>query len=133
MQIRALEELVMLPLQSPELFVAYGVQRPRGVLLHGPPGTGKTLLAGAAATECKAAFFVLNGPDIISEFYGESEVGLRGVFAAARACAPSIVFIDEIDAIAPARGVTSEAATRLVTTLLKEMDSVPGMCIPSKV
>jgi SpoVK/Ycf46/Vps4 family AAA+-type ATPase len=123
-RINALKELVIVPLRAPELFQRYGIQTPRGVLLHGPPGTGKTLLARATAGDCGAALFLLNGPDIVSEFYGESEVGIKGVFAAAKACAPSIIFIDEIDAIAPSRedGNTGHAAGRLVTTLLIEMD-----------
>ena len=127
-RINALKELVTVPLRAPELFQRYGIQTPRGVLLHGPPGTGKTLLARATAGDCGAALFLLNGPDIVSEFYGESEVGVKGVFAAAKACAPSIIFIDEIDAIAPSRedGDTGHAAGRIVTTLLTEMDGLSG-------
>lgn len=100
---RALEELVVMPLQRPETFQRYGIRPPRGVLLHGPPGTGKTMLCRAAATAAGATLFVVNGPDIVSEFLGESEAGLGGVFAAARALAPSVIFIDELDAIAPSR------------------------------
>lgn len=127
-RINALKELATVPLRAPEMFQRYGMQTPRGVLLHGPPGTGKTLLARATAGDCGAALFLLNGPDIVSEFYGESEVGVKGIFAAAKACAPSIVFIDEIDAIAPSRedGNTGHAAGRLVTTLLTEMDGLPS-------
>lgn len=98
-------------------------------------GTGKTALARAAATESRAKLFVINGPDVVSEYFGESESGIKGVFAAARALAPSVIFIDEVDAIAPARDGPSgtsrgnNASSRLVTTLLTEMDHLQGMAL----
>mmetsp|Transcript_9348 Transcript_9348/g.28123 ORF Transcript_9348/g.28123 Transcript_9348/m.28123 type:complete len:1086 (-) Transcript_9348:370-3627(-) len=125
-----LRKLVTLPLQAPELFAQYGISAPRGVLLHGPPGCGKTVLAAAAAAEAGATLFLLNGSDVVSEAVGESEQGLRGVFAAARAAAPSVIFLDEADSVAPARtggdsagGPAADAsAARLVSCLLTEMD-----------
>ena len=101
--IRQLREMVELPLRYPELFTRLGVDPPRGVLLHGPPGTGKTRLARAVANESEAAFFVINGPEIMGSAYGESEKKLREIFEKATKAAPSILFIDEIDSIAPAR------------------------------
>lgn len=133
LQVKALRELVALPLQAPHLFQQYSITPPRGVLLYGPPGTGKTVLACATASLARARFFVINGPEVVSEYFGESEAGLRGIFAAASALAPSVIFIDELDAIAPAReggpgglksGGTSTASARVVTTLLMEMDSL---------
>ncbi|EIE21729.1 nuclear AAA ATPase [Coccomyxa subellipsoidea C-169] len=130
--IKALREHVTLPLKAPQLFERLGLRLPRGVLLHGPPGTGKTALACAAAADAGATLFVLNGPDIISEYVGESEIGLQGVFAAARAAAPAVIFIDELDSLAPARsrGAHSAAADemtgRVVSTLLAAMDARSG-------
>eukprot|EP00850_Spirogloea_muscicola_P005486 SM000025S08381 [mRNA] locus=s25:447550:453258:+ [translate_table: standard] len=122
-QISALKELVGLPLQQPQLFAKYGLKPPKGVLLYGPPGTGKSSLAYAAALEAGASLFVINGPEVISEFYGESEQALKAVFQAAELAAPSVVFIDEIDAIAPARGEqTEELMQRMVAALLTIMD-----------
>eukprot|EP00850_Spirogloea_muscicola_P011893 SM000075S21982 [mRNA] locus=s75:434791:440447:- [translate_table: standard] len=122
-QISALKELVGLPLQQPQLFAKYGLKPPRGVLLYGPPGTGKSSLAHAAACEAGASLFVISGPEVISEFYGESEQALKAVFQAAEHAAPSVVFIDEIDAIAPARGEqTEELMQRMVAALLTIMD-----------
>eukprot|EP00850_Spirogloea_muscicola_P018256 SM000165S02217 [mRNA] locus=s165:195225:200869:+ [translate_table: standard] len=122
-QISALKELVGLPLQQPQLFAKYGLKPPKGVLLYGPPGTGKSSLAHAAALEAGASLFVINGPEVISEFYGESEQALKAVFQAAEHAAPSVVFIDEIDAIAPARGEqTEELMQRMVGALLTIMD-----------
>ncbi|PNH12642.1 Spermatogenesis-associated protein 5 [Tetrabaena socialis] len=94
--LRALRELVALPLRAPHLFSHYGIRPPRGVLLYGPPGSGKTVLARAAAADAGATVFVVNGPDVVSEYYGESEASLRGIFAAAAALSPSVVFIDEV-------------------------------------
>ncbi len=123
--IRQLREMVELPLRYPELFTRLGVDPPKGVLLHGPPGTGKTRLAKAVANESDATFFTINGPEIMGSAYGESEKKLREVFEEAAKAAPSIIFIDEIDSIAPKRGnVTGEAEKRLVAQLLTLMDGL---------
>lgn len=123
--IESLREMVELPLRYPELFTRLGVDPPRGVLLHGPPGTGKTRLAKAVANESDAEFFLINGPEIMGSAYGESEKRLREVFEQATAAAPSILFIDEIDSIAPKRGqVQGEAEKRLVAQLLTLMDGL---------
>ena len=120
-----LREMVELPLRYPELFQRLGVDPPKGVLLHGPPGTGKTRLARAVANESDAEFFLINGPEIMGSAYGESEKRLREVFEEAAKNAPSIVFIDEIDSIAPKRGqVSGEAEKRLVAQLLTLMDGL---------
>lgn len=120
-----LREMVELPLRYPELFERLGVEPPKGVLLHGPPGTGKTRLARAVANESDAEFFLINGPEIMGSAYGESEKRLREVFEEAAKSAPSIVFIDEIDSIAPKRGqVSGEAEKRLVAQLLTLMDGL---------
>ncbi|KTE17813.1 CDC48 family AAA ATPase [Sphingopyxis sp. H115] len=120
-----LREMVELPLRYPELFRRLGVDPPSGVLLHGPPGTGKTRLARAVANESEAQFFLINGPEIMGSAYGESEKRLREVFEQATKAAPSILFIDEIDSIAPKRGqVTGEAEKRLVAQLLTLMDGL---------
>ncbi len=123
--IDALREMVELPLRHPELFQRLGVDPPKGVLLHGPPGTGKTLLARAVANESAAQFFHINGPEIMGSAYGESERRLRELFEQAAQSAPSIIFIDEIDSIAPKRGqVTGEAEKRLVAQLLTLLDGI---------
>lgn len=123
--IRALREMVELPLRYPELFTRLGVDPPKGVLLHGPPGTGKTRLAQAVANESDAEFFTINGPEIMGSGYGESEKRLREVFDEATRAAPAIVFIDEIDSIAPKRTqVPGEAEKRLVAQLLTLMDGL---------
>ncbi|MEJ7777216.1 MAG: CDC48 family AAA ATPase [Sphingomicrobium sp.] len=123
--IDGLREMVELPLRHPELFQRLGVDPPKGVLLHGPPGTGKTRLARAVANESSAQFFHIAGPEIVGSAYGESERKLRELFEAAAAAAPSIIFIDEIDSIAPKRGqVTGETEKRLVAQLLSLMDGI---------
>ena len=123
--IDSLREMVELPLRHPELFQRLGVDPPKGVLLHGPPGTGKTLLARAVANESAARFFLINGPEIMGSAYGESERRLRDIFEQASQAAPSIIFIDEIDSIAPKRGqVSGEAEKRLVAQLLTLLDGI---------
>ena len=123
--IQNLREMVELPLRYPELFTRLGVDPPKGVLLHGPPGTGKTRLAQAVANESDAEFFTINGPEIMGSGYGESEKKLREVFEQATRVAPSIIFIDEIDSIAPKRTqVHGEAEKRLVAQLLTLMDGL---------
>jgi transitional endoplasmic reticulum ATPase len=120
-----LREMVELPLRYPEIFERLGVDPPKGVLLHGPPGTGKTRLARAVANESDATFFHIAGPEIMGSAYGESEKRLREVFEEAGKAAPSIIFIDEIDSIAPKRGqVSGEAEKRLVAQLLTLMDGL---------
>jgi transitional endoplasmic reticulum ATPase len=123
--IRQLREMVELPLRYPELFTRLGVDPPKGVLLHGPPGTGKTRLAQAVANESDANFFTINGPEIVGSGYGESERALREVFEDAGKSSPSIIFIDEIDSIAPKRSqVHGETEKRLVAQLLTLMDGL---------
>ncbi|CDO37430.1 MULTISPECIES: CDC48 family AAA ATPase [Novosphingobium] len=123
--IRQLREMVELPLRYPELFTRLGVAPPKGVLLHGPPGTGKTRLAQAVANESEANFFSINGPEIMGSGYGDSEKALREVFDEATKAAPAIIFIDEIDSIAPKRSqVHGEAEKRLVAQLLTLMDGL---------
>ncbi len=123
--IQKIREMIELPLRHPELFERLGVDAPKGVLLHGPPGTGKTLLARAVASETNANFISLGGPEIMSKFYGESEERLREVFKEAEESAPSIIFIDEIDSIAPKREeVTGEVEKRVVSQLLSLMDGL---------
>src|SRR5947207_2774138 len=124
-EVRKVREMIELPLRHPELFERLGVEAPKGVLLHGPPGTGKTLLAKAVASETNANFYSIGGPEIMSKFYGESEERLREIFKEAQENAPSIIFIDEIDSIAPKREeVTGEVEKRVVSQLLSVMDGL---------
>jgi len=124
-QIQKIREMVELPLRYPELFQKLGIDPPKGVLLYGPPGCGKTLLAKAVATEAEANFFLINGPEIMNKYYGETEAKLREIFRKAEEEAPSIIFIDEIDAIAPKRSeVTGEVEKRVVAQLLALMDGL---------
>ncbi len=124
-EVKKVREMIELPLKHPELFERLGVEAPKGVLLHGPPGTGKTLLAKAVASETNANFYSIGGPEIMSKFYGESEERLREIFKQAEDNAPSIIFIDEIDSIAPKRDeVTGETERRVVAQLLALMDGL---------
>jgi transitional endoplasmic reticulum ATPase len=126
-EIQRVREMVELPLRHPELFQRLGIEPPKGVMLHGPPGCGKTLLARAVANESEANFYSINGPEIMSKFYGESEARLREIFQQAQQNAPSIIFIDELDAIAPKREeVTGEVERRVVAQLLALMDGLSG-------
>ncbi len=125
--IQRIREMVELPSKFPELFSTLGIDPPKGILLHGPPGCGKTLLAKAVANESEATFITLNGPEIMSKFYGQSEERLRDIFRDAEKKAPSIIFIDEIDSIAPKREeVTGEVERRVVAQLLALMDGMKG-------
>lgn len=126
-ELQRIREMIELPLKHPELFRHLGIDPPKGVILYGPPGTGKTLIAKAIANETGAHFISINGPEIMSKFYGESEARLREVFQEAEQNAPSIIFIDELDAIAPKRSeVTGEVERRVVSQLLALMDGLKG-------
>jgi transitional endoplasmic reticulum ATPase len=124
-EIQKIREMIELPLRHPEIFERVGVEAPKGVLLYGPPGTGKTLLAKAVANETNANFYSIAGPEIMGKYYGESEERLRGIFKEAQENAPSIIFIDEIDSIAPKREeVSGEMEKRIVSQLLTLMDGL---------
>jgi len=124
-EVKKIREMVELPLKHPEIFEKLGIEPPKGVLLHGPPGTGKTLLAKAVANECEAHFILLNGPEIMDSLYGASERNIRKIFEEAQKKAPAIIFIDEIDAIAPKReDVHGEVERRVVSQLLTMMDGL---------
>jgi transitional endoplasmic reticulum ATPase len=124
-EVTKVREMIELPLRHPELFRRLGVEAPKGVILHGPPGTGKTLLAKAVANETNASFYTIGGPEIMSKYYGESEERLRNVFQEAQKNAPSIIFIDELDSIAPKREeVSGEVERRIVAQLLSLMDGL---------
>ncbi len=126
-EIQKIREMIELPIRHPELFKRIGIDPPKGVLLHGPPGTGKTLLARAVAGETDAHFITISGPEIMSKFYGQSEENLRKVFEEAKENSPSIIFIDELDSIAPKRGeVTGEVERRVVAQLLSLLDGLEG-------
>jgi transitional endoplasmic reticulum ATPase len=124
-ELQRIREMIELPLKYPAVFDRLGVEPPKGVLLYGPPGTGKTLIARVVASETNAAFFVINGPEIMNKLYGESESRLRSVFQEAQRRAPSIIFIDELDALAPKRSETNgELERRIVGQLLALMDGI---------
>jgi len=124
-EIKKIREMVELPLKHPEIFERLGIDAPKGVLLHGPPGTGKTLLAKAVANETNSNFILINGPEIMSKYYGQSEQNLRKKFEDAEKNAPSIIFIDEIDAIVPSREeVRGEVERRVVAQILASMDGL---------
>ena len=126
-ELRRIRDMIEVPLKHPELFERLGIGAPKGVLLYGPPGTGKTLIAKAVAKESGAAFYSIQGPEIVSKYYGESEGALREIFEEASKNAPSIVFIDEIDSIAPNRNqVSGEVERRIVAQLLTLMDGMSG-------
>jgi transitional endoplasmic reticulum ATPase len=124
-ELQRVREMIELPLKHPEIFVRLGIEAPKGVLLYGPPGTGKTLIARAVASESNARFYSISGPEIIDKFYGESEAHLRRIFGDAQRTAPSIIFLDELDAIAPKRSdVWGEVEKRVVTQLLTLLDGI---------
>jgi len=126
-EVQKVREMIELPLRHPEIFERIGIEAPKGVLLYGPPGTGKTLLAKAVANETNANFYSIGGPEIMSKFYGESEERLREIFKQAEENAPSIIFIDEIDSIAPKREeVSGDVEKRIVSQLLTMMDGLMG-------
>mgnify|MGYP002455978776 CR=1 FL=1 len=126
-ELRRIRDMIELPLKHPELFDRMGISAPKGVLLYGPPGTGKTLIAEALANESGASFLTIRGPEIMGKFYGESEERLRSVFAQAEKSSPSIIFIDEIDSIAPNRNnIEGEVERRVVAQLLTLMDGMGG-------
>ncbi len=126
-EVSAIREMIEIPMKHPEVFERIGISAPKGVLLYGPPGTGKTLLAKALANELDAHFTTINGPEIMSKFYGESEKQLREIFEEAEKNSPAIIFMDEIDSIAPNRdNVTGEAERRIVSQLLTLMDGLQG-------
>jgi len=124
-QLQRVREMIELPLKFPQLFTQLGIDPPTGVLLHGAPGTGKTLIARAVSNESQAEFFLLNGPEVMNKFYGESEARLRRIFKKAQKAAPSIIFIDEIDALCPKREETrGDVEKRVVSQLLALMDGL---------
>jgi len=124
-EIQKIREIIELPLKYPEIFAKLGIRAPNGILLYGPPGTGKTLIARAIASETSAYFIHLNGPEVMNKFYGESEARLREIFEEAKQNAPSIIFLDEIDAIAPKRvQVIGDVEKRVITQLLALMDGL---------
>jgi transitional endoplasmic reticulum ATPase len=126
-ELQNVREMIELPLKHPELFDRLGIDPPKGVLLYGPPGTGKTMIAKAVANEAGASFYTINGPEIMSKFYGQSEENLRKTFEEAEKNAPSIIFIDEMDAIAPKRDeVQGEVERRVVSQMLTLMDGLKG-------
>ncbi|KAF8942484.1 Spermatoproteinsis associated protein 5 [Haplosporangium gracile] len=132
-QVKTVREMVEIPLHNPDVFTQFGLRPPKGVLLYGPPGTGKTLIARTVAAATGAFLTVINGPEIISKFYGETEAKLRTIFELAAERSPSIIFIDEIDALCPKRDeAASEMEKRVVATLLTLMDGASDKRIPTK-
>ena len=126
-EIQRIREVVELPIRHPELFRRLNIEPPKGVLFYGPPGTGKTLIAKAVSQEANANFFIINGPEIMSKFYGDSERNLKGIFDRAERNSPAIIFIDELDSIAPKRSeVTGEVERRVVSQLLTLLDGMKG-------
>ena len=125
-EVKKVREMIELPMKHPELFQKLGIDPPKGVLLYGPPGTGKTLLARAVASESGASFYSIAGPEVMSKFYGESEENVRKIFNDAEENAPSIIFIDEIDSLAPKRENSGEVERRVVAQLLSLMDGLKG-------
>ncbi len=125
-EVKKVREMIELPMKHPELFQKLGIDPPKGVLLYGPPGTGKTLLARAVASESGANFYSIAGPEVMSKFYGESEENVRKIFKEAEDNAPSIIFIDEIDSLAPKRENSGEVERRVVAQLLSLMDGLKG-------
>ena len=126
-EVALVREMVELPLKFPQLFGLLGIDPPKGVLLTGPPGTGKTLIARAVSSEVRAHFIHVNGPEVIHKFYGESEAKLRQIFEEAQRNAPSIIFLDEFDALAPKRAqVVGDVEKRVVAQLLALMDGLVG-------
>ncbi|MEM3670451.1 MAG: CDC48 family AAA ATPase [Thermoprotei archaeon] len=124
-QVQRLRELIELPLIKPEIFRAFSIRPPKGILLYGPPGTGKTLIARAVANTIRANFYLISGPEIGSKYYGESEKRLRDIFKEAEKTSPSVIFVDEIDSLAPSRDNTStEVERRIVSQLLTLMDGL---------
>ena len=128
-EIKKIREMVELPLKHPEIFERLGIEPPKGVLLHGPPGTGKTLLAKAVANESQANFILVKGPELLSKWVGESERGVRKIFKKARQTSPTIIFFDEMDSLAPRRGMSSEShvTERVVNQLLTEIDGLEDL------
>ncbi|HMK58275.1 MAG TPA: AAA family ATPase, partial [Nitrososphaeraceae archaeon] len=126
---RELQEAVEWPLRYPELYTKLGHSMPKGLLMHGPSGTGKTLLAKAVATESEANFISVRGPELLSKWVGESERGIREIFRRARQAAPCVVFFDEIDSIAPTRGMGGDSMVteRVVSQLLTELDGIQAL------
>ena len=126
---RELQEAVEWPLRYPDLYTKLGHTMPKGLLLYGPSGTGKTLLAKAVATESEANFISVKGPELLSKWVGESEKGIREIFRKARQASPCVVFFDEIDSIAPIRGMggVMQVTERMVSQLLTEMDGIQEM------
>jgi AAA family ATPase len=126
-QLVLIREMIELPLRAPELFRSFGIKPPCGVLLVGPPGTGKTLIARAVANASGASAFIINGPEVVSKYYGETEARLKQVFLDAKMKAPSLIFIDEIDALCPSReSAPNELEKRVTTTILSLMDDIPN-------